>query len=73
MFEYVKNGTLSRLIRKLEKIPLDLTRVYAAQLVDTLEYLHLKGVIHRDLKPENILISADYNLKLCDFGDAIQL
>lgn len=24
--------------------------------------------MHRDLKPENILVSADYLIKLCDFG-----
>jgi hypothetical protein len=30
MFEYVRNGSLSRLIGKLEKVPLDLAKVYSA-------------------------------------------
>jgi serine/threonine protein kinase len=67
MFEYVKNGTLSRLIRKLNKIPLALSKLYAAEIVKTLEYLHQNGIIHRDLKPENILITSDYHIKIVSF------
>jgi 3-phosphoinositide dependent protein kinase-1 len=27
-------------------------RYYAAQLIDTIEFMHERGVIHRDIKPE---------------------
>lgn len=64
MFEYVNLGTLSRLIKKYGKLPLELARYYAAEIVNVLEYLHTKGIVHRDLKPENILISSDYHIKL---------
>ena len=64
MFEYANHGTLSRLIRKYGKLPLELAKFYAAELVNILEFLHTKGVVHRDLKPENILIGPDYHLKL---------
>ena len=64
MFEYSKHGTLSRLVRKLGKLPLELAKFYAAELVVILEYLHYMGIVHRDLKPENVLLSADYHLKL---------
>lgn len=38
------------------------------QIVDGVEYCHLKGLIHRDLKPGNIFFSLDGQIKIGDFG-----
>lgn len=46
------------------KMPLDLIRFYAAEILLALELMHSKEVVHRDLKPENILINDDWHLKL---------
>jgi serine/threonine protein kinase len=42
-------------------------KIYIAEILLALEYLHLHGVIYRDLKPENIMIRADGHLILTDF------
>ena len=37
-------------------------------LVETLMYIHSKGILHLDLKPDNILVSNQGNPKIIDFG-----
>ena len=43
----------------------------ARSMLETLRYLHGKGVVHRDLKPENFLLSTkddESPIKMIDFG-----
>lgn len=48
-----------------------------ATIVQTVYYLHCKGVVHRDLKPSNIMYADQSgmpdSLRICDFGFAKQL
>jgi len=64
------NGELLGFVRKFGSLDLVSARYYAAQLIDTLEFMHERGVIHRDLKPENILLDDEIRIKITDFGSA---
>ncbi|XP_018800123.1 PREDICTED: serine/threonine-protein kinase S6KL isoform X2 [Bactrocera latifrons] len=63
--EYVPNGEL---FTKLTHFSLDLIRVYLAEIALAIDFLHNAGVIYRDVKPENILLTANFHIKITDFG-----
>ncbi|GMH19702.1 hypothetical protein Nepgr_021543 [Nepenthes gracilis] len=68
VMEYLNGGDLYSLLRNLGCLDEDMARVYIAEVVLALEYLHSLNVVHRDLKPDNLLISPDGHIKLTDFG-----
>ena len=68
ILEYVPGGELFTHLAKARRFNENRARLYIAELILAIEYLHSKGVIYRDLKPENILLRADGHLVLTDFG-----
>lgn len=65
--EYIDGRTLTEFIA--ENPSRAVRRKVFEQLLQTVAYLHRRGIIHNDIKPDNILISRNGDtLKLIDFG-----
>ncbi|RPD56019.1 kinase-like protein [Lentinus tigrinus ALCF2SS1-6] len=70
VLDLAPHGDLADLVKKYGSLSLQCARWYAAQIVDTILWIHSKGIVHRDMKPENVLLDSDMRIKLTDFGSA---
>ncbi|XP_074778711.1 ribosomal protein S6 kinase-related protein isoform X4 [Athene noctua] len=68
MCTYCSTGDLHALWRAAGRFAEATVRLFAAELVLVLVYLHDLGIMHRDVKMENILLDERGHLKLTDFG-----
>jgi len=68
--EYVSGGTIADLVEKFGPLNETLIKRYTRQILEGLEYLHLRNIVHRDIKGANVLVDNDGTCKLADFGTA---
>jgi serine/threonine protein kinase len=71
VMEYVEGGTLEKFC-KVDSLldPAQIAEI-VFKCVRALSFAHSKGLTHRDIKPGNILHSGKADIKLADFGLAI--
>jgi 3-phosphoinositide dependent protein kinase-1 len=70
VLDLCKGGELLAVLKRMSSFDEECTRFYGAQILDTIDYMHKRGVIHRDLKPENVLLDSHMYVKITDFGTA---
>lgn len=73
IMEYVEGKTLKEIIDKMGPLSLDRSLDYVHQILAGLNHAHSYGVIHRDIKPQNIMITPEGQVKIMDFGLAMNL
>lgn len=73
--EYFNGHTLGNFASQFpqNRVPENHVRHIIKQIACGMIYCHKRGISHRDLKPDNILIDKDKNIKIIDFGYAIQV
>ncbi|MCA1595941.1 MAG: serine/threonine protein kinase [Chloroflexi bacterium] len=66
--EFVEGVDLQEYIREKGPLPVDEAISLAAQICETLDYIHSQRVIHRDLKPANIMLQKDSETDIYALG-----
>lgn len=70
VLDLASGGELLSALKRLGSFDVECTRFYAAEILDSIGYMHKRDIIHRDLKPENVLLDRDMHVKITDFGTA---
>lgn len=69
IMEHLENGSLASLLAE-GPIPVHEAVRIVKTVAQALVHAHGSGILHCDLKPANVLLDADYEPRLCDFGQS---
>ena len=71
IMEYIDGFDLAEILERTGPLPIDLALMTAVRILHGLAHVHSHGTVHRDLKPDNIRISTRGEVKIMDFGIAL--
>ncbi len=67
VMDFVEGESLADCIARVGALPEAQVKVWAAQILDALEFCHSHGVLHRDIKPQNVILRPDGQAVLVGF------
>ncbi len=74
VLEFVPGETIQDHLKRLNesgrRLPVSKVMEYMANICDSVDYAHQRGMIHRDIKPANIMLNTQGQVILMDFGIA---
>ncbi len=70
--EYVEGLDLRTALERVPHIPARIAALITLEVARGLEAIHFHGTVHRDLKPANILLGRNGEVKIADFGIALE-
>lgn len=69
VLEFAQNKDLDFFIRKFGILNDNIARIYSAEIINVIDYLHNSlHISHRDIKPSNILLDENFHIKFTDFS-----
>ena len=71
VMEWIDGFDLAELLERTGSLPLDVATMIGIRVLHGLNYVHSHGMVHRDLKPDNIRLSTRGEIKIMDFGIAL--
>lgn len=69
--EYVAGTDLGSALASARQLPARTAALVALELARGLEEIHARGIVHRDVKPTNVLLGHRGEVKIADFGVAL--
>lgn len=69
VMEFVPNGSLQDVLEKVD-LPYEIKTKIAIDLLQSVSFIHKKGMIHGDIKSGNLLLDSAFKVRLSDFGQA---